>query len=176
MKTHTAAKRVKKGIERMALGTAVLSMLFLLAACGGTTTKSAGLTTKPRPKIEKHEIISAYELHKILTDHFGFINIKLSDVQYALTDNSKLDQLSASDYCKLNGGVGKENWGGDDYAIAGMVPMRNYAFGTMYNSSVDGNKKVMNVLVNNEKKVVYWEPKACQMYAGNFENPEFILF
>ena len=76
MKNHTVPKRVKKAIERMALDTAVLSMFFLLSACGGTTTKSVGVTFKLRPRIDKHEIISAYELHKIITDHFGFISIK----------------------------------------------------------------------------------------------------
>ena len=175
MKTHTAKNIGKRIMKRTLLYAAAASVLFLMTACGGTTMKTDMTMANARPSTDKQNTISAYELHKILTDHFGFVTIKLSDAQYALADNDKLAQLMSSDYCKPNGGKEKAGWGSDDYAIAEMVQMRNYAFGTMYASAVDGNKKVMNVLVNNSKKVVSWDPQTCQSYAGIVDKPEFIL-
>lgn len=164
-------------IGRAVLYPATISILFLLTACGGVSSNgNRQLMSVAKPHIEKQDIISAYELHKILTDHFGMVNIKLSDAQYTLPDNGKLSQLSSLEHSSNLNRTGKTDWGSDDYAVAAMVPMRNYAFGTMYVASAGGNKQVMNVLVNNHREVVYWDAQAGGSYQGRFDSPEFILF
>ena len=59
-----------------------------------------------------------------MTGYFGNVFIKLSDAKYALPDNTKVAALSRFHV--------RQDWDCDDYAIAAMVPMRNYAFGVMY--------------------------------------------
>ena len=52
-------------------------------------------------------------------------------------------------------------WDGttNDYAIAAMVPLRNYAFGAMFVTLSDGKKRVVNVFVNDKEEVVFWDSK-----------------
>lgn len=122
--------------------------------------------------------ISAYELHKILTAHFGYVRIKMSDSQYILPDNNQVIQLSAPSRYELYGAAKsiREKWDCDDYAIAAMAPMRNYAFGVMYITTTNNARHVINVFVNNKKEIIYWEPQTCRYYNGQFYKPELILF
>ena len=172
MKTRTTPNReTGKGLQIL-LSALFISILLL-------TTSECPATTMDRSdsRGNGNAVISAYELHKILTDHFGFISIKLSDAQYALPDTGTLDQLKNSACCGEAEASGtRTSWGEDDYAIAAMVPMRNYAFGTVYVDSPAGNKRVMNVFVNSSKQIVYWEAKTCKYYEGNLDKAEFILF
>lgn len=157
----------------------VISAIFLtMSACSGAVTSGSQTSIKEfRPDNgTQQEVISAYELHRILTDHFGYVTIKLSDVSYKLPDDSKLEQLKNLDFGKPGEGIGHKEWGGDDYAIAAMVPMRNYAFGAMLISDHQGGKQVMNVLVNRRREVVYWEPRARQYSHARVDKPELILF
>lgn len=129
------------------------------------------------PSEKGNSVISAYELHKMLTDRFGFVSIKLSDAQYLLPDSAMIDQLKNSGGCSMQtSSDGRERWGDDDYAIAAMVPMRNYAFGTVFLETSDGEKKVLNVFINSNREIVYWEAKTCRYYEGRLDKAEFMLF
>lgn len=177
MKPETGRKSTAKWLNKLLAYVLVLFMLSLISACVGTGTGSTLSTSAPgAQKALAKNMISAYELHKILTDHFGYVSIKLSDVHYALLDNSKIAQLERSGHCGSMNAKEIDGWGCDDYAIAAMVPMRNYAFGTVFGSGAGGAKQVVNVLVNVNKEVVYWEPQACRYYHGQFDKPDFILF
>lgn len=126
---------------------------------------------------KENNIISAYELHKILTDHFGFVSIKLSDAQYALPDTGMFEQLKNSKSTRPQNGDGTiQDWGDDDYAFAAMVPMRNYAFGTIFFETPQDGKRIMNVFVDSNKKIVYWDAKACKYCEARLDKAEFILF
>lgn len=179
MKIITVGKNEMDRVKSLMLCTLTLIILSLMTACGGISPDRSDmqLESVARTHGEKEDIISAYELHKILTDHFGFVGIKLTDANYTLPDNERLAQLKTSDYSQKANGAKRNDWGSDDYAIAAMVPMRNYAFGTMYTASAAGsNKLVVNVLVNNRREVVYWDAQAGEYYQGEFGSPEFILF
>lgn len=178
MKNITVENNEMDRMKSLMQYTLTVIILFLMTACGGVSPeRDLKLVPVAQAHGEKENIISAYELHKILTDHFGFVGIKLSDAHYTLTDNERLTQLKSSDYSQQVNGAKRNDWGSDDYAIAAMVPMRNYAFGTMYAASAAGhNKLVVNVLVNNRREVVYWDAQAGEYYQGEFGNPEFILF
>ncbi|GAB4346401.1 MAG: hypothetical protein Kow0089_23750 [Desulfobulbaceae bacterium] len=165
-------------IRRAILCITTVFMLLASSACTSTVQQVATDAGKPvRSSVASvnDEIISAYELHKILTDQFGYISIKLSDANYSLPDTDTILQLKNSAFCDPSGRKGMEGWGSDDFAIAEMVPMRNSAFGTMYVPSPDG-KKVMNILVNRDREIIYWEPVSCQYLQAAIDKPELILF
>jgi len=112
--------------------------------------------------------ISAYELHKLLTTHFGNVFIKLSDSKYALPSNKYVESMSNFNY--------REDWDCDDYAIAALVPMRNYAFGAMYITTARGERHVANLFVNQNLELVFWDAQKNEVYRGKFHKPELIIF
>lgn len=159
----------------------LLSYVFLafsLSSCAGTNANIDMLMSMVDGNIDRKEVITSAELHKILTDHFGQVRIKLSDTSYFLPDNGKVAQLTDFVYCSPHEGFGDRpaNWDCDDYAIAAMVPLRNYAFGAMYVTTTNGKPHVLNVFVNLKKEVVYWEPQNCQYADVQFYRPELIIF
>lgn len=151
---------------------------LLLISCGGTNANMDMLMSMANGNIQKEQVISSEELHKILTEHFGPVRIKLSDSQYSLPDNGKVAQLEDFIHCSPYASQADKpaNWDCDDYAIAAMVPLRNYAFGAMYVTTTEGKHHVMNVFVNYKKEVVYWEPQTCQYSDEQFYAPELIIF
>lgn len=170
-------KRQKKGLKLSYM--TMMIIFFLLPGCSGTVTTWQSIAEKAPGHLQESapEIISAYELHKILTSHFGYVSIKLTDASYSLPDNSILARLERiSEIKKIGEGMEVDGWSKDDYAIAAMVPMRNYAFGAMIIPGNGNQRQVMNVLVNSKKEVIYWEPQSCQYYQGQVDKPEFILF
>jgi len=164
MKSNTHRKSCVANLIHIA----VISSLLLLSGCAGRNADFDMLKSMSNGTIDHHEEITALELFRLLTDHFGEVHIKLSDSSYSLPDNGKVAQLSHIRHNK--------DWDCDDYAIAAMVPLRNYAFGAMYVTTSSGYKHVLNVFVNRKKEVVYWEAETNQYYAGQFHKPELILF
>ncbi len=174
---NKATKNIStKGIWRALLSVAIVFMLFQNSDNVSAKALRDMKMSANTANISKQEIISAYELHKILTDHFGFVNIKLSDANYTLPDVRKLDNLAESNYCNPQSKISKNDWGNDDYAMAALVPMRNYAFGAVYVASADGDQQLMNIYINHSKEVVYMEPKTCENFSGQIDKPEFIFF
>lgn len=151
----------------------------LLGACSGYNIDYS-LVTEGIQEVNQQATVrvSAYELHQILTSHFGYIRIKLSDSTYILPANQQVRQLSAHARYNMYGASDeiRAGWDCDDYAIAAMAPLRNYAFGAMYITTTEGYRHVINVFVNDRKKVVYWEPQTCSYYQGQFYAPELIIF
>ena len=72
---------------------AIVTALFLLAGCAGRNADLDMIRSMSNGNIDRQEQISAVELYKILTDHFGKVLIKLSDSKYTLPDNGKVVQL-----------------------------------------------------------------------------------
>lgn len=153
-----------------------LITLTLLAGCAGSNAGMDMIRAKANGNIEKTARISAQELGRILNTHFGTVDVKFTDNEYILPDNGKVAELSNSANC----GSGPDNladgWDCDDYAIAAMVPLRNYAFGTMYVKTASNGRHAMNVFVNRNMEVVYWEPQTCDYYHGTFYKPDLIFF
>lgn len=164
MKSNTHRKSCVANLIRIA----VISSLLLLSSCAGKNADFDMVRSMSNGTIDHHEEITALELYRLLTDHFGKVFIKLSDTMYTLPDNGKVARLSQIQH--------NRDWDCDDYAIAAMVPLRNYAFGAMYVTTAGGNKHVLNVFVNHNKEIVYWEAQTNQYYAGQFRKPELILF
>ena len=156
----------------------VLILPVLLSSCTGFDAQFDMRMSVASGTLEKHDKISAQELHEILTAHFGRVVISLTDSEYTLPDNGKVVQLSDSPYCDpLSGHAARPaGWDCDDFAIAAMVPLRRYAFGTMFVTTANGSRHVLNVFVNHEREVKYWEPQNCQYYSGQFYRPELIFF
>lgn len=157
----------KSGLTSM-IHVAVMTSLLLLSGCAGRNADFDMVRSMSNGTIDHQEKITSLELFRLLTEHFGKVFIKLSDTHYTLPDNGKVAQLSKIQHNK--------DWDCDDYAIAAMVPLRNYAFGTMYVTTAAGSKHVMNVFVNRNREIVYWEAQTNQYYAGQFHKPELILF
>ena len=147
---------------------AVILLLLLTTSCSYTSTNLAlhGPAAGVQNRVARN--ISAHELHRLLTDHFGTIFIKLSDAKYALPDNEQVAKLSRVQ--------GKEEWDPSDYAIAAMVPLRNYAFGAMYTSADNGRREVLNIFVNSKREIVYWQAQNGASYRGIINKPELIVF
>jgi hypothetical protein len=145
----------------------VMAQLFLSAACSSHQTDADMLVMANLARNAGTEI-SAHELHKILTGYFGNVFIKLSDAKYALPDNERVAALSQFH--------SRQDWDCDDYAIAAMVPMRNYAFGVMYITTAQGERHVANVFINQKREVVFWEAQKNELYRGKFHKPELIVF
>ena len=148
---------------------AVLLFLILTSSC----SQQAGLSAAvPRPEpgseVRDSRTISAHELHRLLSDRFGRVFIKLSDAAYTLPDKQQVAQLSRMGE--------KEGWDSADYAIAAMVPLRNYAFGAMYTNGGQGSRRVINVFVTRSREIVFWEARNCTSYHGRLEKPELIVF
>ena len=164
-------------IEKIVKCLTLLFTLFLLTACGGNTRINL-VVLQGNGNLDDQVTVPAQELRQILTDHFGYVNIKLTDTKYALPDNGKLAQLDDFVHCPLHGGDSMKpaGWDCDDYSIAAMVPMRNYAFGTMYVKTEEGARHALNVFINRKKEVKYWEPQTCGYYHGRFQRPELIIF
>ena len=161
--------------------TAFLSTLIaltLLAGCCGTNAQMDMMTAKANGTIEKSDRISAEELNRILNNHFGNVIAKFTDYEYSLPDNGKVAELSNSANCNAypDNPARMNGWDCDDYAIAAMIPLRNYAFGAMYVKTASGVRHAMNVFVNRNKEVVYWEPQSCDYYHGEFHKPDLIFF
>lgn len=155
---------------------AVFFMLILLTGCAGTTARMDMLMSRANGTINQSEKISAEELYSIICNHFGKVNVKLIDDEYTLPDNGKVSELSENAAVQNNDDPTVSNWDCDDYAIAAMVPLRNYAFGAMYVKTASGRRHAMNVFVNRNREVVYWEPQARDYYRGRFHKPDLIIF
>lgn len=146
----------------------IVAQLILSAACATHQTDTSMMVTAPRENRATGSEISALELHKILTGYFGNVFIKLSDAKYTLPDNAKVVALSQFQ--------NRQDWDCDDYAIAAMVPMRNYAFGVMYITTDHGERHVANVFVNQNREIMFWEAQKNEYYHGKFHKPELIVF
>ena len=146
----------------------VMTQLFLSAACSYHKTDVDMFVSISHESRDAGNEISAYELHKILTAYFGNVFIKLSDAKYALPSNSNVTAMSRFH--------SRQDWDCDDYAIAAMVPMRNYAFGVMYITTARGERHVANVFVNQNREIMFWEAQKNEMYHGKFHKPELIVF
>ena len=145
----------------------VMTMLFL-SACSYHKTDVDMFVSITNESRDAGNEISALELHKILTAYFGNVFIKLSDAKYALPSNSNVTAMSSFNV--------RQGWDCDDYAIAAMVPMRNYAFGVMYITTAKGDRHVANVFVNQNREIMFWEPQKNEFYRGKFHKPELIVF
>ncbi|MHB1349440.1 MAG: hypothetical protein C4563_00550 [Desulfobulbus sp.] len=146
----------------------IMTQLVLTAACSYHRTDVDMFVSVSTENRGRGTEISAHELHKILTGYFGNVFIKLSDAKYALADNDKVAAMSRFHV--------RPDWDCDDYAIAAMVPMRNYAFGVMYITTARGERHVANVFVNENREVVFWEAQKNEFYRGKFHKPELIVF
>lgn len=158
----------------------LLYFIFLLSSCASFPSQESLnmlIALERINTINTQPEISAYDLHKILTSRFGHVRIKLSDTVYTLPDNDKVVQLlqPAYDPSYVCNQVGEFNWGRTDFAIASMVLLRNYAFGTMFVTASDGDQYVINVFVNNRKEIVLWDPQKSEHYQGQVDVPELIL-
>lgn len=154
-------------LTRTILG-GIIFLCWTLAGCAGMNADLDMVKSMSAGTMDRQEEITALELHRLLTDHFGRVFIKLSDTRYILPDNGKVATLSRVRH--------NADWDCDDYAIAAMVPLRNYAFGVMYITTSNGYRHVVNVFVNRYREIVYWEAQTCQYYRGQFHKPELILF
>ncbi len=146
----------------------IMISLLLLAGCGGVNTLQRGQLSSPDRVVAHQDEITALELYRLLTEYFGDVVIKLSDSKYMLADNRQVAQL-----CKIRH---NPDWDCDDYAIAALVPLRNYAFGAMFVITADGYRHALNIFVNRNREIFFWEPQTNQYYAGQFRKPELILF
>lgn len=152
---------------RLILG-GIIFLGWTLAGCAGMNADLDRVRSMSAGTIDHQEEITSLDLHRLLTDHFGKVHIKLSDTKYILPDNGKVASLSRVSH--------NEGWDCDDYAIAAMVPLRNYAFGVMFITTSNGYRHVVNVFVNRFREIVYWEAQTSQYYHGQFHKPELILF
>lgn len=146
----------------------IFSHLLLFTACSYHPTNVDMYVTINNKATPAGNEITAHELHKILTGYFGNVFIKLSDAKYTLPDNARVAELSRFQ--------DRRDWDCDDYAIAAMVPMRNYAFGVMYITTARGERHVANVFVNEKREIMFWEPQKNEYYQGKFHKPELIVF
>ncbi len=168
----------KKNLQQVLKSLIVLLILSLLCSCVGADANDDMMRSIASGDINREDHISARELKQILIAHFGDVKIMFSDPQYVLPDNGKVVQLSNLVHCGTNQGTTLKttDWDCDDYAIAALVPLRNYAFGAMFVTTSNGIRHALNVFVNHKREVVYWEPQTCQYYRGQFYKPELILF
>jgi hypothetical protein len=130
--------------------------------------------------VHRQATISATELRKILISHFGLTRIILTDEIYTLPNNGKVSDVANSQFVYCNEHLGDlarpKGWDCDDFAVAAMVPMRNYAFGTMFAHIKGGKSHALNVFVNQEHEVVLWEPQTCQYSRDQFDRPSIMIF
>lgn len=170
---RTATRTLKKTFAVPA----VMILLFLFAGCAGTSSDMDRLMARTQGTINQSEKISADELYRIICNHFGRVNVKMIDNEYTLPDNGKVAEL-AGNATRLpwDDLTEKDDWDCDDYAIAAMVPLRNYAFGAMYVKTASGSRHAMNVFVNRNREVFYWEPQTRDYYRGRFHKPDLIIF
>jgi len=146
----------------------IMAQLFLSAACSYHKTDVDMFVSISHESRNAGNEISAHDLHKILTGYFGNVLIKLSDAKYTLANNAKVAALGQFQV--------RRGWDCDDYAIAAMVPMRNYAFGMMYITTEGGDRHVANVFINQNREIMFWEPQKNEYYHGKFHKPELIVF
>jgi hypothetical protein len=164
----TTRRQTYNALARRLAVAFVMAQLFLSAACSYHKTDVDMFVSISHDANNVGSEISAHELHKILTAYFGNVFIKLSDAKYALPANSKVAAMSRFQ--------SRQDWDCDDYAIAAMVPMRNYAFGMMYITTAKGDRHVANVFVNQNREVMFWEAQKNELYNGKFHKPELIVF
>ncbi|MHB8810430.1 MAG: hypothetical protein ACYC9M_10510 [Desulfobulbaceae bacterium] len=164
----TVHRQTRKALARGLTVAFLMTQLVLSAACSYHKTDVEMFVSISHENRGGGNEISAYELHKILTGYFGNVFIKLSDAKYALPDNAKVEALSQFH--------DRQDWDCDDYAIAAMVPMRNYAFGVMYITTARGERHVANVFVNQNREIMFWEAQKNELYQGKFHKPELIVF
>jgi len=160
------------------LALTILFQIILLSACGAQNDAIESMMSAAPLNSGPQKMISAQELHRVLFNQFGNVNFQLSDSRYILPDQQKLAQLENSDFAPQHGDVmsGTRQWDCNDYATAAMVPMRNYAFGTMYVTSADGSRHVRNVYINQNHKVEFWEPPQCQPDNSVMSETKLIVF
>ena len=152
----------------------IVPCILLLSGCGPHAIIDRW-QSKLTGDIDKQGIISAQDLRKIFIDHFGITTVVLTDETYILPDNGKVSDIQSSQFVYCNAQASDlfrpMGWDCDDYAAAAVVPMRNYAFGTMFVRTTRGTKHALNVFVNRKHEVWYWEPQTCQYYYGRFYAP-----
>ncbi len=157
----------------------IIPFILLLSGCGPYAVVDEW-QSKLTGDIDKQGKISAQDLRRVLTDHFGLTTIVLTDEKYVLPDNGRVSDIQGKQfaYCNPEASVvfSPMGWDCDDYAAAAVVPMRNYAFGTMFVTTSRGTGHALNVFVNHRKEVVYWEPQTCDYYYGRFHKPALIIF
>jgi hypothetical protein len=154
--------------------------MLLLSGCGHYAIIDRW-QSKLTGDINKQQKISAQDLRKILINHFGITRVVLTDETYVLPDNGKVSDIQSDQFAYCNGYahalLRPIGWDCDDYAAAAVVPMRNYAFGTMFVTTTRGTKHALNVFVNRKHEVLYWEPQRCQYYYDQFyAPPDMIIF
>ncbi|GAB4346987.1 MAG: hypothetical protein Kow0089_24520 [Desulfobulbaceae bacterium] len=174
MKTTNSIRNKTHGWRVLAI---ILASLLFLSGCVETSARVDLVMARANGTIEKYEKITGDELVAILTRHFGPVEIKAVDREYKLPDNGKVAELSGRLSTMMTGlDAAKKQWDCDDYAIAAMVPLRNYAFGTMYVKTESGRRHALNVFINRNKEIVYWEPQTNDYYKGRFYKPDLIIF
>lgn len=174
----TGNNTIKGFLPRALLLGAGILLLGLLTSCATHEAEFDMMRSMANGDINREKIISATELQQILYDHFGRVQIRFSDTEYTLPDNGKVAQLGGTGHCEPghDNVIRPKDWDCDDYAIAALVPLRNYAFGAMFVTTENGRRHALNVFVNYKKEVVYWEPQTCQYFHGRFYKPDLILF
>ena len=157
----------------------IVPCILLLSGCGPHATIDRW-QSKMTGDIDKQGEITAQDLRKILIDHFGMTRIVLTDETYVLPDNGKVSDIQSDQFAYCNAQASDRSrpmgWDCDDYAAAAVVPMRNYAFGTMFVTTTRGTKHAMNLFVNHRHEVKYWEPQTCQYSYAKFHKPGLIVF
>ena len=165
--------------RRMISWLVIVPCILLLSGCGPHATIDRW-QSKLTADIDKQGEISAQDLRKLLIDHFGMTRIVLTDETYVLPDNGKVSDIQTDQFAYCNAQASDRSrpmgWDCDDYAAAAVVPMRNYAFGTMYVTTTSGTKHAMNLFVNHRREVKYWEPQTCQYSYAKFHKPGLIVF
>ena len=156
----------------------IVPCILLLSGCGQHAIVDRW-QSKLTGDIDKQEKISARDLRKILIDHFGVTQVILTDDVYTLPDNGKVSDIQSKQFAYCNAQASKLfrpiDWDCDDYASAAVVPMRNYAFGTMFVTTTRGTKHALNVFVNRRREVMYWEPQTCQYSYDEFYSPPAMI-
>lgn len=166
--------------RRQAVLTLIAAALSVLSlpACGVHEAEFDMMRSISSGAINIEQVVSAEELRRILYGHFGRVQIRFSDSQYMLPDNGKVAQLGGTGHCEPghDNVIRPDDWDCDDYAIAALVPLQNYAFGAMFVTTESGRRHALNVFVNYQREVVYWEPQTCEYFRDRFYKPELILF
>ncbi|MEN8199379.1 MAG: hypothetical protein ABFR63_04830 [Thermodesulfobacteriota bacterium] len=156
----------------------IVPLTLVLSGCGNHATVDRW-QARASGNLHTQKRISAKALRSILVDHFGVTMIILTDETYVLPDNGKVSDIQSQQftYCNAQNSAmyRPKGWDCDDYAAAAVVPMRNYAFGTMFVKTTKGTKHALNVFVNHKHEVMYWEPQTCQYYHEQFYTPPAIL-
>jgi len=182
MKKSNCKTSYSRKNRMLSLIVAALSFLFLNSGCA-TSSSVDRWKSELAEEIGQQRTISGKDLQKILMFNFGLRKVFLTDQIYILPDNDKVSELQQKQFphCTRSISTSKaihshSGWDHDDYAAAAVVPMRNYAFGTMYIENTNGTMHAINVFVNSKHEVWYWEAQTCQYSSERLHSPKMVIF